>query len=76
MILFSRLTSKAQTTIPKAVREALGAKPGDVMAYTVENGRVTVTKAPSLDRAYLRSIETSLSDEWLSAEDGAAFDDL
>jgi antitoxin PrlF len=76
MILFSRLTSKAQTTIPKAVREALGAGPGDALAFSVEGGRVTLTKAPALDRAYLRSIESSLAEEWLSPEDDAAFDDL
>ena len=58
------------------MREALGAGPGDALAFNVEDGRVTLTKAPALDRAYLRSIERSLGDEWLSAEDCAAFGGL
>jgi antitoxin PrlF len=73
---FSRITSKAQTTIPRVVREALGAGPGDALAYRVEGGRVLLTKAPALDIAYLKSVESSLAEEWLSAEDAEAFDDL
>lgn len=75
-VLFSRLTIKSQTTIPRGVREALHAGPGDALAYRVEGARVVLTKAPPLDRAYLRSVETSLSEEWLSPEDNAAYDDL
>lgn len=74
--VFSRITSKAQTTVPRAVREALGAGPGDALAYRVEGGKVMLTKAPSLDLAYLRSVESSLAEEWLSDEDSEAFDDL
>jgi hypothetical protein len=29
----SRLSSKGQVTIPKAVRQAIGIKPGDLVAY-------------------------------------------
>ena len=36
------LTSKGQTTVPKKVREALGLKPGDVLRWTVEDGRAVV----------------------------------
>ena len=36
------ITSKGQTTIPKKVREALGLKPGDVLRWSVENGRAVV----------------------------------
>lgn len=35
----STLTSKNQTTIPKAVIDALGMKPGDKLVYENENGR-------------------------------------
>ena len=70
--VFSRITSKAQTTVPRAVREALGAGPGDALAYRVEG----LTKAPALDLAYLKSVESSLAEEWLSDEDSEAFDDL
>lgn len=46
----SRITSKAQTTIPRAVRAALGVKEGDILAYEIEDGRVIMRRAqPSLD---------------------------
>lgn len=36
----SKLTTKAQTTIPQAVRSALRLKVGDELTYVVENDRV------------------------------------
>lgn len=72
----SKLTAKAQTTIPKEVREALGAKPGDMLVYRIaKSGKVTLAKAEALDRAYLKAVESTLS-EWTSEEDAAAFDNL
>lgn len=43
----SKLTSKAQTTIPLPVRTALRLRPGDDLVYTIEAGRVVLTKATS-----------------------------
>ena len=41
-----RLTAKAQTTVPLAVRRALNLAPGDEIVWTVEaDGRVTVSRA-------------------------------
>jgi antitoxin PrlF len=49
-MIHSRMSSKAQTTIPRAVREALGIKEGDVLAYEIEDGRVILKRAkPVLD---------------------------
>ena len=73
--VFSKITSKAQTTVPKEVRAALGIKPGDTMVYRISKGRVTVAKAEPLDKTYLRSLESTLS-EWSSEEDAAAYDNL
>jgi antitoxin PrlF len=73
--VFSTLTKKAQTTVPKEVREALGAKPGDTLVYRIVKGRVTLARAEPLDKAYLKSIESTLS-EWDSPEDAAAYDNL
>ena len=73
--IFSKITSKAQTTVPKEVREALGVKPGDLLVYRIKGGKVTVAKGEPLDRAYLKAVEATLS-EWTSAEDKAAYDDL
>ena len=44
-MITSRLTSKAQTTIPQPVRAALGLRPGDAIAYRIEDGRVVLTRA-------------------------------
>ena len=41
----SKLTSKAQTTIPQPVRAALRLKDGDELAYEIEGNRVILTKA-------------------------------
>jgi antitoxin PrlF len=41
----SRITSKAQTVIPKAVREKLGLKPGDLVRYVFEGKRVVIERA-------------------------------
>jgi AbrB family looped-hinge helix DNA binding protein len=73
--VFGKITSKAQTTVPKEVREALGVKAGDTLVYRIAKGKVTVARAEPLDRAYLKSLESTLS-EWASAEDAKAYDDL
>ena len=73
--VFSKITAKAQTTVPKEVRAALGIKPGDTIVYRISKGKVTVAKAEPLDRAYLKSLESTLS-EWTSDEDAAAYDNL
>ena len=41
----SRITSKAQTVIPKAVRERLKLKPGDLLRYVFDGKRVVIEKA-------------------------------
>jgi antitoxin PrlF len=44
-MITSKLTSKAQTTIPQSVRAALRVNPGDEIAYTIEGDKVILTKA-------------------------------
>ncbi len=44
-MIVSKLTSKARTTIPQAVREALSLRDGDHIAYAVERDRAVITKA-------------------------------
>jgi antitoxin PrlF len=69
-MITSRLTSKAQTTIPQSVRAALRLREGDEIAYVIENGRVVLTKAHS---------ETASDDpfqtfsEWNSPNDTKAY---
>ena len=44
-MITSKLTSKAQTTIPQPVRAALHLKEGDEIAYEIKENRVIVSKA-------------------------------
>lgn len=48
-MITSKLTSKAQTTIPQPVRVALHLEPGDEIVYVIEDGRVILTKAGRTD---------------------------
>ena len=40
----SRISSKAQTTIPRAVRAALGLREGDTIAYRIDGHQVILTR--------------------------------
>ncbi len=66
----SRLTSKAQTTIPKAVRTALGLRPGDTIAYQIEEGRAVLTRARSNAKS---GDPLGTFSEWNSAADAKAY---
>ena len=48
-MILSRITSKSQTTVPRAVRAALGLEPGYTLAYRIENGEVRISKAKSAE---------------------------
>lgn len=48
----SVITSKGQTTLPKAVREALGVGPGDRMRYVILDGEVRMTPTRPLARLF------------------------
>ncbi|TBU92117.1 AbrB/MazE/SpoVT family DNA-binding domain-containing protein [Phytopseudomonas dryadis] len=72
-MITSKLTSKAQTTIPQAVRAALQLKEGDELLYIVEDQRVILSKVRH---------ESPLDDpfktfsEWHSAADEQAYGQL
>lgn len=69
-MITSKLTSKAQTTIPQAVRDALQLKEGDEIAYTIEDGRVVLTWArtePAVDDPFVTFTE------WDSEADRKAY---
>jgi AbrB family looped-hinge helix DNA binding protein len=44
---YSTISRRGQTTIPKAVRDALGLKPGDQILYEVQGDHVTLCKRPT-----------------------------
>jgi antitoxin PrlF len=45
----STITAKGQTTVPKAVRRALGVDYGGKIAFRVNNGAVTVVRADEIE---------------------------
>jgi antitoxin PrlF len=49
------VTSKGQTTIPREIREHLNLRPGDKIAYSIEEGSV-VMRAKNLHPSALRGI--------------------
>jgi antitoxin PrlF len=71
-MITSRLTSKAQTTIPLPVRNALRLAAGDELAYTIDGDRVVLTKA----RPSPADDPFATFDEWASAADCAGYADL
>jgi antitoxin PrlF len=75
VVITSKLTSKAQTTIPQPVRIALGIKEGDELAYAIEDGRVVITKAPPRLPRKGDPLEDPFSTfwEWDTEEDERAF---
>ena len=48
----SKLRSDGRTTLPKAVREALGVQPGDRLRYTILNGEVRIRAVRPLQQLY------------------------
>ena len=71
----SKLSSKGQVTIPRKIRERLGAKAGDLIAYEIKNNVVTLRRVEPLDAAFHAALSTTM-DEWATAEDDEAFRDL
>ena len=74
-LVLSKLTSKAQTTIPKDVRKALGLKAGDAIAYEIKEGQVTLRKADAYREGYYDMLNRMFED-WGSPEDAEAYDGL
>jgi AbrB family looped-hinge helix DNA binding protein len=70
----ARVTSKFQAVIPKAIRDQARIKPGDVLHYRVEKGRIVVEKkTKGADRDF---DPFGAFTEWQSAEDARAFGNL
>jgi AbrB family looped-hinge helix DNA binding protein len=72
----SKLTSKSQATIPGRVRQKLGLKPGDSVAFKFSAGQVYLQKARPMDHALAGAVGETLQDEWHSANDERAYRDL
>lgn len=71
-MITSKLTSKAQTTIPQPIRTALRLKEGDEIAYAIEGDRVIMTRA----EAEAGDDPFSTFSEWNTEADRRAYADL
>jgi AbrB family looped-hinge helix DNA binding protein len=71
-MLYSKLSSKGQVTIPHRVREKLGAKPGDIIVYDVHGSTVKLRRLDPFDAAFHAALSQTL-DEWATPEDEEAF---
>ena len=71
-VLLSKLTSKAQTVIPREVRARLDLRPGDVVRYRPTDAGIVIDKLPP------QTDDDSLSSfsEWASGADDLAYGDL
>ncbi|MFN0024662.1 MAG: AbrB/MazE/SpoVT family DNA-binding domain-containing protein [Parvularculaceae bacterium] len=68
----SRISTKSQTVIPKAVRDRLGLKPGDFLRYRFEEGRIVIERAS----AEGDDDPFAAFSEWGGAADEKAYRDL
>lgn len=70
-----RISSKGQVTLPKQVRQAIGAEPGDMVVSEVEASTVRLRRVEPFDREFHDALANTL-EERASAEDEEAFRDL
>jgi antitoxin PrlF len=68
--VFSKLSVKSQTVLPREVRERLGVGPGDRLRYVLDARGVRVEKAVEEDDPF------AAFSEWSSEADEAAYGDL
>lgn len=75
-MIVGKITAKSQTTIPKAVRNALGVKPGDEVGWEIDGDQVTIIKVNTAEAEadpFIGNFSTFT--EWADEID-AAFDVL
>ena len=72
IVITSKLTSKAQTTIPQPIRSALHLKEGDEIAYAIKGDKVVLTRVSpeAADDPF------AAFGEWDSEADRKAYGDL
>jgi antitoxin PrlF len=69
--LHSRITRRFRTTVPAAIRRALGLEPGDRLVWRIADGHVTVRRASVPQKDPFAAFS-----EWDSAADRAAYNRL
>jgi antitoxin PrlF len=76
IMITSRLTTKAQTTIPQPVRAALGLRAGDDVLYEIDGGRVVLTKVRTSSPGLAIDDPFATFEEWNSEADRRAYGEL
>ena len=71
-MIVGRITAKAQTTIPRAVRLALGLQPGDDVIWEIDGESVVMTRAHAANDPFVGNFDRFT--EWASDADCQAFD--
>jgi antitoxin PrlF len=70
-ITHSKVTSKSQTVIPRAIREKLGLEPGDTLNYLETDQGILIEKARVLEEDPFATFS-----EWNTEADERAYADL
>ena len=68
-MIHSRVTSKAQITVPREVRRALGIAAGDDLVWQIERGKATVVRASRSTDPFVNPFATF--SEWADPLDDA-----
>ncbi len=75
-MLESRITTKGQTTLPKAVRDALAVEAGDRVRYVVLDGEVRIRPVRPITRLFgvlkRDGLAVTLEEMELAIADGAS----
>jgi len=69
--VYSRVSVKSQTVLPRAVREALEVKPGDTIRYRLTDRGILLEKAPAEGEDPFAAFT-----EWSGEHDDTAYGDL
>ena len=72
-MITSKLTTKAQTTVPQPVMAALGLNSGDLLWYELVDGQVILRKSPA---TAVKDDPFGAFDEWRSPADEKAYGQL
>ena len=72
-MIIGRITAKAQTTIPRAVRIALNLNPGDKVAYAIKGDQVILSRVDDEKDGFVNNF--SAFTEWADELD-SVYDDL
>lgn len=73
-MILGKITAKAQTTIPRAVRLALGLEPGDDVVWEIDGNQVVMSRSKKAVDPFVGNFDAF--NEWASDADCQAFDHL